>query len=120
MLPNVFQTHVPPEARELLMLDCVRCRRNALFETTHPFPVFSPLDKIEEFTGTLGDLTFIVEPVRWQGAGSLLSNLPYQGRGWVPKVAAEWMIHAGICGMQHCTHVLNASAHHPKTTSGRR
>ena len=24
------------------------------------------------------------------------------------------MLHAGICTWQHCTHVLNASARHPK------
>ena len=35
-LPVVFQVHAP-EAKELLMLDCVRCRRNALFESAHPF-----------------------------------------------------------------------------------
>ena len=29
VLPSVFQIHVPPEAKELLMLDCVHCRRNA-------------------------------------------------------------------------------------------
>ena len=40
VLPDVFQVHVPTGAKELLMLDCVRCRRNALFETVHPFPVF--------------------------------------------------------------------------------
>ena len=57
-------------------------------------------------------MTFIDKPVRWQGGGSLLSNLPYQGAGWYSKVAAEFMLHAGICQFQHCTHVLNASAHH--------
>ena len=114
VLPIVYQVHAAPEAKELQMLDCVRCRRNALFETVHPFPVYSPLDAIEECTRTLGDLTFIVKPARWQGGGSLLTILPYQGRGWYSKVAAEWMLHAGICEFQHCTHVLNASAHHPK------
>jgi hypothetical protein len=65
VLPNVYQVHAPPEAKELLMLDCVRCRRNALFETAHPFPVFSPLDAIEECVpGTLGDLTYIDKPLR--------------------------------------------------------
>ena len=44
-LPIVYQCHVPPKAQELLMLDCVRCRRNAVFETVHPFPVFSPLEE---------------------------------------------------------------------------
>ena len=96
------------------MLDCVRCRRNALFESAHPLPVFSPLDAIEECTGTLGDLTYIDKPVRWQGGGSLLTNLPYQGAGWYSRCAAEWMLFAGICTWQHCTHVLNASARHPK------
>ena len=67
VLPVVYQVHAPAEGKELLMLDCVRCRRNALFESAHPFPVFSPLDAIEECTGTLGDLTFIDKPVRWQG-----------------------------------------------------
>jgi hypothetical protein len=95
------------------MMDCIRCRRNALFETTHAFPVFSPLDTIEVCTGTLGDLTFISKPVRWQGGGSLLSNLPFQGNGWYSRVAAEWMLHCGICQWEHCTHVLNASARHP-------
>ena len=87
VLPNVYQVHAPPEAKELLMLDCVRCRRNALFESAHPLPVFSPLDAIEECVpGTLGDLTFIDKPVRWQGGGSLLTNLPYQGAGWYSRV----------------------------------
>ena len=43
VLPVVYQAHVPPEAKELLMIDCVRCRRNALFESAHPFPrLFTP------------------------------------------------------------------------------
>ena len=93
------------------MLDCVRCRRNALFESAHPLPEFSSLDAIEECTGALGDLTFIDKPVRWQGGGGLLSkNPPYQGAGWYSRGAAAWLLHAGICTWQHCIHVLSASA----------
>ena len=108
--PVVFQDRTPPEAKKILMSDCTRCLRTAIFESTHPFPVFSPLDTIEEYTGTLGDMTFISKPVRWQGGGSLLSNLPYVGAGWYSRVAAEWMLHTGNCEWQHCTHMLNASA----------
>ena len=59
VLPLVFQHQHPPEqARELLMLDCIRCRKNVLSECATPLPVFSPLDSIEVCTGTLGDITF--------------------------------------------------------------
>ena len=50
-LPLVFQHHAPPE-EDLLMMDCIRCRRNALYECAVPLPVFSPLDSIEPCTGT--------------------------------------------------------------------
>ena len=54
VLPSVFQIHAPPEAKERLMLGCVRCRRSTLFESAHPFPAFSPLDAIEERTWGFG------------------------------------------------------------------
>ena len=89
-LPLVFQHHPPPEqARELLMLDCIRCRKNALSEgCATPLPVFSPLDSIEVCTGTLGDLTFIDAPAP-KNTGELLQKLPFQGAGWYTQPAAQ-------------------------------
>ena len=111
-LPLVFQNHPPPEARELLMLDCIRCRKNALSECAVPLPVFSPLDSIEPCNQTLGDMTFIDAPAP-KNTGELLQKLPFQGAGWYTQPAAQWLLHSGVVTWTHCTHVLNASARHP-------
>jgi hypothetical protein len=55
VLPLVFQNNPPPEEGTLLILDAIRCRRNAMYEGAVPLPVFSPLDSIEPCAGTLGD-----------------------------------------------------------------
>ena len=87
------------------MLDCVRCRRTALFETAHPLPVAPLLDAIEACTGTLGDLTFIAKPVRYLGGGLLLTNLPLPGR---------WLVFAKCSRVAALRGNLHMAALHPR------
>ena len=93
-LPLVFQHHAPPEEGTLLMMDCIRCRRNALYECAVPLPVFSPLDSIEQCNQTLGDLTFIDIPMP-KTTGALMKALPFQGPGWYTLPATQWLLHTG-------------------------
>jgi hypothetical protein len=111
VLPLVFQNK-PPDEGELLMLDCIRCRRNALYECSVSIPVFSPLDSIEFCNQELGDLTFIDGPMP-KTTKSLMHALPFQGPGWYKKPAAQWLLHTGKITWDRCTHKIDASARHP-------
>ena len=64
------------------MMDCIRCRRNALYECAVPLPVFSPLDSIEQCNQTLGDLTFIDAPAP-KTTGALMKALALPRTGVV-------------------------------------
>ena len=118
MLPLVFQNNQPPVSGEegtnisLLMMDCIRCRRNALYECSVPLPVFSPLDSIEQCNQTLGDLTFIDAPMH-KTTGALMKALPFQGPGWYTLPAAQWLLHTGKVTWEKCTHRIDASTRHP-------
>ena len=96
----------------LLMMDCIRCRRNALYECAVPLPVFSPLDSIEQCNQTLGDLTFIDAPAP-KTTGALIKALPFQGPGWYTLPATQWLLHTGKVTWENCTHKIDASARHP-------
>ena len=113
-LPLVFQHHAAPEEihQGLLMMDCIRCRCNALYECAAPLPVFSPLDSIEMCTGTLGDLTYIDTPIP-KTTGALMKALPFQGPGWYTLPATQWLLHSGKISWDMCTHRIDASARHP-------
>ena len=117
-LPLVFQHHAPPshlgmeKEGALLMMDCIRCRRNALYECAVPLPVFSPLDSIEQCNQTLGDLTFIDAPAP-KTTGALIKALPFQGPGWYTLPATQWLLHTGKVTWENCTHKIDASARHP-------
>jgi hypothetical protein len=79
-------------------LDVRRCRRNALFHSPHPLPVFCVYDDIqgrEDFQ--LGDLNYIdLGDQRWSKS-RLRELIPYVGPRWYPRVAAEFMLHNGQC-----------------------
>jgi 5-methylcytosine-specific restriction endonuclease McrA len=108
-LPLVFQHHVPPEEvhQGLLMMDCIRCRRNALYDCAVPLPVFSPLDRIEPCTGALlGDLTYIDAPLP-KATGALIKTMPFQGPGWYTLPAAQWLLHTGKISWDMCTHKID-------------
>jgi hypothetical protein len=112
VLPLVFQNNQPPHEGHLLMMDCIRCRRNALYECSVHLPVFSPLDSVEHCNQSLGDLTFIDAPMS-KTTGSLMKALPFQGPGWYTVPAAQWLLHTGKISWGMCTHKIDASARHP-------
>ena len=112
VLPLVFQNNQPPHEGTLLMMDCIRCRRNALYECAVHLPVFSPLDSIELCSLTLGDLTYIDAPLP-KTTGALMKALPFQGPGWYTLPATQWLLHTGKISWDRCTHKIDASARHP-------
>ena len=93
-------------------MDCIRCRRNALYKCSVPLPVSSPLDSIEQCNQTLGDLTFIDAPMP-KTTGTLIKALPFQGPGWHTLSTAQWLLHTGKISWGNCTHNIDASARHP-------
>ena len=63
----VYEPNAHGEGRgDPLVLDIIRCRRNALFENPFDFPVFSPLDQFEPARpGTLYDISHVRKDVKW-------------------------------------------------------
>ena len=111
---HMFQQHAAPEEvhQGLLMMDCIRCQRNALYECAVSLPVFSPLDSIGPCNQTLGDLTFIDAPLP-KTTGALMKSLPFQGSGWYTLPAAQWLLHTSKISWDMCAHKIDASARHP-------
>ena len=97
-----------------LLLDVVRCRRNALLEAPFDWAIFTPLDEIVPAEpGTLYDLSFVQRDIKWTG-DKLISMMPFQGDGWYAAIAVQYLLSRGIIGWQHITHGLNATAHLPR------
>ena len=94
------------------MMDCIRCRRNALYECAVPLPVFSPLDSIEQCNQTLGDLTFIDAPMP-KTTGALMKAFPSKDLGGIhfPLPSGYYTLEKSRWDM--CTHKIDASARHP-------
>jgi AAA domain len=77
-------------------LDVVRCRRNALAYSQHPWSVFNALDSVvPAVEGVLGDFTF-VGSVR-DRRRSKLNALPFVGPGWYHRISCQFLLHHGIC-----------------------
>ena len=55
-----FNAFTPQQfAGELAEIDVRRCRRQALYHSAHPFPVFSVVDNVKPCTCDLGELNYI-------------------------------------------------------------
>ena len=94
------------------MVDVRRCRKRALEMCSHPIPIFSCLDDIQNRTEyELGDLNFInrvaTDPITQYG---------YTGPGWITRSLAEWFLHCGVIAWCHIPYVLNATARLPANT----
>ncbi len=95
---------------DLEVADVIRCRRSALLYNVHPLPIFCPLDDIEVRTKLeLGDLVFATKA----SPRNLASSLGYTGPGWMHRVQAEWLMHAGILTWGDISHPMTATAHLP-------
>jgi len=106
----VFNIH---EAEgESYIIDVVRCRRNALFFSAFPIPIFSIFDRIEKANNQLFDLNFIDKDVCWTAA-SVMRMIPYTGKAWYHRNVAEYLLHTGRIKWEHILYGINASAHYP-------
>jgi 23S rRNA maturation mini-RNase III len=106
-----FNPHKAEEDKELLELDVIRCRRNALVHSFHPFACFSPLDNIKQGLnkpGELSDFSYVRLPPNRR---SRLSQLPYVGEGWYHKSACEFMLHHGKMTWDDILWSFQATAH---------
>jgi hypothetical protein len=110
----IYEPNAHGEGRgDPLLLDIVRCRRNALFENPFDFPVFSPLDQFEVAQpGTLYDISYIKKDVKWTPS-QLIQQLPFQGSGYYSAIATQWLLHTGKIGWSHITHGINATGRLP-------
>jgi hypothetical protein len=84
------QIHSPQNRiKDIAEVDVIRCRRNALAYSAHPFPLFCALDTIQPFDKPgLHDL-------QWIDAGPYrnIFDLPDTGPRWYLRVAAEFTLH---------------------------
>ena len=102
----------PPEPPKFPALDVVRCRRNALLYSAHDWSVFCALDSIvPAVPSQLGDFSFITHVK--DRRKSKLSQLPFVGQGWYHKVAAEFLLHHGICDWACITHSFSSTGRLP-------
>ena len=113
----VYEVHQHQGGRgDPILIDIVRCRRNALYECAHEIPIFSPLDRFEKAVpGKLYDISYVSKPVKWSNE-KLLENMPYQGPSYYMRVAVQYMLHKGIISWDHILFGINASAHLPPNT----
>jgi hypothetical protein len=109
----VYQPYSHQKRGEPLLLDIVRCRRNALYECVFDIPIFCPLDTIKSGS-KLYDVSFVQKDVKWSGS-ALIDNLPFCGNSFYSKIAVQYMLHKGIIGWGNITHGIDASAHLPST-----
>jgi hypothetical protein len=77
---------------EVAIADVRKCRRNALAKSSHPIPVFGPLDDIRaRVEPVLGDLNFVAAPYV-----SFVKQMGYTGPGWQHRVQTEFLLHMGV------------------------
>jgi len=114
--PLTFNVNVPhPKAGPAYEVDVIRCRRNALLHSAHPFPLFCVLDTIQPAEQRLYDLQYIDAGPAASKPGLLLRNAPYTGPRWYPRIAAEFLLHHGIVAWSDFKWGLDATGHLPNT-----
>ena len=96
-------------------MDVIRCRRNALLHSAHPFPLFCVLDTVRPAEQRLYDLQYIDAGPAPSRAGLLLGKAPYTGPRWYPRIAAEFLLHHGIVTWSDVKWGLDATGHLPNT-----
>jgi hypothetical protein len=106
----VFESHSVGD-EDCLLLDIRRCRRNCMAQSPYPIPIFSCIDCVQPYAGTIGDFNWIEKQVNFSCPQRLLSHLPFQGSGVYSRSATEFLLHYGIVKTSHIKYVLNASGH---------
>ena len=97
----------------IVHIDARRGRRNALVESTEPWPVYCCHDEILEADGTLGDFNWIDMGVP-QGRGRLLAMLPYDGPRWYSRQATQFLLrHSLQVPWDAIKYTYSARAHLP-------
>ena len=86
----------------------------ALLFNTHPIPLISPLDNIQETTGTeVGDLDCVTRK-----GTSFIKQFGYPGPGWQRRVQTEWLLCTGVISWSDTSHRICATGHLPADVLG--
>ncbi len=94
-------------------VDVIRCRFNALTETTGEIPVFCPADApVPRITQELADYMW-ADISNHDGRRSPLSMLPYFGPAWYGKGTVAFVLDAGIAKWSDVHLSFFASTHRP-------
>jgi len=101
----------PPEGvEEVLCLDTVSCRQNALFRYQHPLPIYSPMDEMEPawVDGTLVNILNFAW--LWVDCGTRYDDTdpreiaPYEGAHLYPLGAVQIMLDAKVIELEDIKH----------------